>query len=459
MNRRRFMQSTLLATAGGLLSGCVAAPGAAPGGASGSAAPATGTAWLTAEDISAMPDTTMRYWFYETPERTELGKKQVVEFHEMFPNLTVDGRVAPPNTDNEMLVAFIKAGTNSHVHQSVCLEDTWYITRDLLLPLQDLPGFQDVWDRMNPNLNYTWKDGNVYSFSWYSGPRLWFYNKKMVEAAGLDSANPPKTYSEFLTWAKALTTGEQFFSALSSAEEWWRWQFIVYPFYIAATGTNQLHSDDGTQAVFNRPEAVQVYELFATLFKEGYNIKEAVEGNPFFSGQVAAALDGAAIISNAKRYAPPDFEMVVGPVPKPDDSTVAGAHTYNFVRNLALMREQSAQGEEADRINRAAWEFMKYLLSPEQLAADFAAQGDLPPVNDLLENEIYRPTLDQLGPVATEYAKYSADSYIYDMHTHLESESQAVLQKSYLNLIFDKQGAAEALADAEAQVNEILAKG
>ena len=102
-----------------------------------------------------MPATTMRYWYYETPERTALGEKQVAAFQKMFPNITVDGRTAPPAVDNEMLVAFIKAGTNSHVHQSVCNEDTWYITRDLLLALEDLPGFKEVWDRMNPNLNYT----------------------------------------------------------------------------------------------------------------------------------------------------------------------------------------------------------------------------------------------------------------------------------------------------------------
>nr|HMN30554.1 substrate-binding domain-containing protein [Caldilineaceae bacterium] len=354
ISRRSFLQGAALVTAGSLLAACQVTPGpaAAP------AASSTGTDWLHADDLAAMPATTMRYWYYETPERTALGEKQVAAFQKLFPNITVDARTAPPSVDNEMLVAFIKAGTNSHVHQSVCNEDTWYITRDLLLPLEDLPGFDEVWNRMNPKLNYTWKDDHVYSISWYSGPWVMYYNKKLVEAAGLDAANPPKTHSEFLQWAEALTKDGQFFSALSTGEEWWQWQFTTYPFYIAATGSNQLHAEDGKTAVFNKPEAVAVYELINTLFAKGYNPREAFPTNPFFSGQVAATLSGAYLISNAKREAPPEFEMVVGPVPKPDNSTVEGFPTYNFVREFVLMREQEKQGEEADRINRAAWEFM-----------------------------------------------------------------------------------------------------
>src|SRR5919112_2677414 len=68
--------------------------------------------WLHAEDISTMPDTTIRYWFYESPERSALGKKQVEEFHTLFPNITVEGRTAPDAVDNEQLLAFIRAGTN-----------------------------------------------------------------------------------------------------------------------------------------------------------------------------------------------------------------------------------------------------------------------------------------------------------------------------------------------------------
>ena len=99
------------------------------------------------------------------------------EFQSLHPNITVEGRTAPDAVDNEQLLAFIRAGTNSHVHQTVNNEDTWYIRHDLLQPLDELPGFQEVWDRLEPRANYTWRDGHVYSLSWYTDPMAMFYNQ------------------------------------------------------------------------------------------------------------------------------------------------------------------------------------------------------------------------------------------------------------------------------------------
>jgi ABC-type glycerol-3-phosphate transport system substrate-binding protein len=462
MQKRWSLVLTLTLVVGLLLAGCVgsapASAPSAPASASGSEQSTTETTvnWLMEPDASKLPPTTIRYWYYESPERIALGEQQKAAFEALYPNITVDGSTAPDAVDNDMLVAFIRAGTNSHVHQSVSMEDTWYLTRNLLLPLEDLPGFQEVWERMDPDLNYTWKDGHVYSISWYAGPRVMFYNGQRVREAGLDADNPPQTYSEFLAWAEALSGDGKWFINLSPLEEWWRWQFTGYPFYIAATGSNQMTNPEGTQAIFNSPEALQSFQLIDTLFAKGYNLTEAVQGNPFLSGQVAATLSGAALLGTIKRTAPPDFEVIVGPVPKPDGSTVQGFPTYNFVRNFAIMREQHRQGADADIVNRAAWELMKFLLSEEQLAADFAATGDLPPTRDLLTNPAYTALLDAL-PAGRAYAAYNAESFIWDMNTALGSEIIGILTRAYVDMIFDAKTPEEALAWAEQEVNSLLA--
>lgn len=443
----------------GLLVGCAgptAAPSAPAAAPSDSQAAADDVNWLMEPDAANLPATTIRYWYYESPERIKLGQAQKAAFEALYPNITIEGSTAPDAVDNDMLVAFIRAGTNSHVHQSVNNEDTWYLTRNLLLPLEDLPGFQEVWDRMDPDLNYTWTDGHVYSISWYAGPRVIFYNGQRVREAGLDADNPPQTYSEFLVWAEALSGDGQWFINLPPQEEWWRWQFTGYPFYIAATGSNQLTNPEGTQAIFNTPEALQSFELIDTLFAEGYNLTEAVQGNPFLSGQVAATLNGAALLGTIKRNAPPGFEVIVGPVPKPDGSTVEGFPTYNFVRNFAIMREQQRGGVEADVANRAAWELMKFLLSEEQLAADFAATGDLPPTGDLLTNPAYAAILDEL-PGGRDYAAFNGESFIWDMNTAMGSEIMGVLTRAYVDMIFDAKSPQEALTWAEEEVNQLLA--
>ena len=420
--------------------------------------------WLHADDISTMPETAVRYWFFETPERTELGEQQIVQFKELFPNITVEGRTAPPAVDNEQLLAFIRAGTNSHVHQTVNNEDTWYIRHDLIQPLDEMPGFQEVWDQLAPQFNYTWSDGHVYSLSWYADPMAMYYNKQLVTDAGLDPENPPTTYSEYLQWAEALTKDtnndgrpDQWFISLDVGEEWWYYEFVHYPFYVAATGTNQLHATDGKTAVFNTPEALESYELVNELFRNGQVAEGPFDADPFLTGIVAATLQGPWMLTQIPQFAPEGFEYIVGPIPKPDDAEHEGNPSFVFVRSFNLIREQAKEGEEAARTDRAAWEFMKFLLSPEQMAADFAVSGEFPAAKDLLTNPLYTETLDALGPQARWVAEYAEQGMIYDMNTSYESESMAILQENWVKMALGEMSPQEALDDSERRVNELLA--
>jgi ABC-type glycerol-3-phosphate transport system substrate-binding protein len=416
------------------------------------------TNWLTAEDISKMPETTIRYWYYESPERTELGKKQVEEFMKLHPNIKIKGSTAPPEVDNEKLLSFIKTHNNSNIHQSVNNEDLWYIDRNLLYPLDGLPGFQDVISRLDPAQNYTWKDGHVYSLSWYNDPMVLFYNKKLVVEAGLDPNNPPKTYDEFLLWAEKLSKdGKQWALAPSMGEEWWQWEFSTLPYYIAATGSSQVVSEDGKTAVFNTPQGLEPYKLFEQLFKKGYATKSTFETDPFLSGQVAITLQGPWNVSGIKRDAPEGFEYIVGPIPKPANSPAEGNPTYGFVRNFALINE-NVEGEEKDRIIRASWEFMKYLLSEEQMAADYAVSGDLPSAADFNTNPVYTSITDSYGEGMKQLVEVSKQVQISDMNTTKIVNVMDVLTKAYLQIAHGKMTAEEAIAWAEKEVNQLLAK-
>ncbi|MCD6056827.1 MAG: hypothetical protein K0Q89_357 [Thermomicrobiales bacterium] len=425
---------------------------------------AQGNDWLHAEDLATLPDTTIRYWFFESPERTALGEEQVEEFQNLHPNITVEGRTAPEAVDNEQLLAFIRAGTNSHVHQTVNNEDPWYIRHDLLQPLDELPGFQEVWDRLAPQANYTWRDGHVYSLSWYTDPMAMFYNRQLVVDAGLDPENPPVTYSEYREWAAALTKDtngdgqpDQWFISLPIGEEWWNYEFVHYPFYIAATGSNQLIDTEGKTAIFNSPAALQSYELVNELYRNGYSAEGPFDVDPFLSGIVASTLEGAWMLKTAQTSAPEGFEYIVGPLPKPDDAPHEGNPSFLFVRSLNLMREQQKEGEEAAATDRAAWEFLKFLLTPEQMAADFAAAGDFPAAADLLTNPLYTETMDSLGPQARWLADYGQQGFIYDMNTPYEAEAMAILQETWSTMALGTATPQDALAEAERRVNELLA--
>lgn len=417
------------------------------------------TNWITAEDISSMPETTIRYWFYESPELTELGKKQIEEFMKLNPNIKVEGKTAPEAVDNQQLLSFIKTHNNSHVQHSVNNEDLWYIDHDVLFPIDNFPDYKDVLARLNPDLNYTWKDGHVYSLSWYHSPMLLYYNKKLLVEAGLDPNNLPTTYDDFLVWAEKLTKpGKQWALAPWLYEDWWSWEFMLQPYYIAATGSSQVVSEDGKTAVFNTPNGIEPYKLFEQLFKKGYATKSSFEGDPFISGQVAITLDGSWLNNDIKRNASEGFEYVVGPIPKPAGSSVEGNPTFGFVRNFALVDEDLPDGEEKDRINRASWEFMKFLLSEDQMVADYTVSGNFPSAADLNSNPVFTAITDTYGPEMKKVIELGENSQIGDMNSTKEVDLMDFLNKAYLNVAHGKMTAEEAVAEAEQKVNELLSK-
>jgi len=427
------------------------------GGAVGSS---TGKNWITATDISDMPQTTIRYWFYETPERIALGQKQIAEFMRKFPNITVQGSIAPDNTDNEMLMPYIQSRTNSNVHQSVCIEDTWYFTNGLLYPLNNFPDFRQFMARFNPDLNYTWKDGNTYSISWYTTHYVMVYNKRIMEEIGWDPAKPPQTYSEYYDFARRVTRPGRYALWPWIGEEWWRWQGTVYPFYIAATGSNQLVNTNGKTAMFNNPNGVKALEFYETLFRNRWAPAEAVSSNPFIIGTAASAMTGAGIVREVMNDAPPGFDYVVAPIPIPDGNTKGRYDTLAFTRTLALIDELGVpEGEARDRVRRASWEFLKFLLSDEQGAADFAATGEFPTLVNPTSNSILKPVYDSYGPKMADVVKLSHNAVIYDMNTYLACEVLGTLAQAYARVMHNQMNAAQAMAWAEGEANKILAAG
>ncbi len=91
-----------------------------------------------------------------------------------------------------------------------------------------------------------------------------------------------------MNWAAALTKDtngdgqpDQWFISLTIGEEWWNYEFVHYPYYIAAKGDNQVISDDGTKAVFNTPEVLASYGLVNDLFRKGYSAAGPFDVDPF----------------------------------------------------------------------------------------------------------------------------------------------------------------------------------
>ncbi|MFI3172090.1 MAG: extracellular solute-binding protein [Eubacteriales bacterium] len=415
--------------------------------------------WITAEDISDMPQTTIRYWYYETPERIALGEEQIERFMELYPNITVEGSTAAQFSDNEMLMQYVNAGTNSNIHQSVNFEDIWYVSNDLLYPLNNFPDFEEFYAQFEPSYNYTWTDGNTYSISWYNSSYCMYYNMDILNAAGITEV--PTTYSEYYAMCEAVTDASAKVWAIAPniTDVWWRWGTNALAYYVAAEGNADLVSDDGVSAAVDTEGGLEMYEFFDTIFDEGWALIEEYDSDPFLIGQTASTLGGSDVFKTITTDAASDFNFATGPMLVPDDSDGEGYSTYTFVRNLCIFDELSLEdGEEKDRVRRASWEFLKFILSEEESALDFAATGEMPCYVDSINNPAFTEVFDSYGDQFIQYVEDSSNGTIVDVNSALICDIMDPLQKAIISLAYEPEvTGAEALAEAVEGVNEILA--
>lgn len=258
--------------------------------------------------------------------------------------------------------------------------------------------------------NYYAVDGVQYSMPFNSSTPILMYNKDAFKEAGLDPEKPPATYDELKKAAKALTSGEQYgFSILN-----YGW-FIEE--LIAAQGGLFVNEDNGrkgdaTEAVFNGKEGQQVFQLISDMYEEGtfYNSGQNWDDirAAFQSGKIAMYLDSSAGVRDIVEQS--SFEVGAGYLPVPEAAEREGVIIGGASLWMANGIEESQQ--------KAAWEFMKYLTSPEVQAKWHVNTGYFAINTDAYEQEIVQTewdtypqlkvTVDQLGDTKSSIATQGA---------------------------------------------------
>lgn len=210
--------------------------------------------------------------------------------------------------------------------------------------------------------NYYTVDGKQYSMPFNSSTPVLIYNKDAFKKAGLDPEKAPRTYDELKEAAKKLTikkggdTSQYGFSILN-----YGWFFEEL---LAAQGGHFVNNDNGraetaTEAAFNDELGLNVFNLIRDMHKEGtfYNVGQNWDDMraAFQSGKMAMYLDSSAgvktIVDNA------GFEVGVSYLPVPKEEEREGV----IIGGASLWMANGIDEEK----QKAAWEFMKYLTTPE----------------------------------------------------------------------------------------------
>ena len=151
-------------------------------------------------------------------------------------------------------------------------------------------------------------DGKLYALQPVTNTIALFYNKSILEAAGI---TPPTTWDELKTTAAALTQGDQYGFAMSNINTYeGTWQFLPF-----------MWSNGGDEKDINTPETAEALQLVKDLLDQGSLSQSTVTWSQADVADQFAAGNAAMMINGPWNFGTLDavegLEYGIVPIPAP----------------------------------------------------------------------------------------------------------------------------------------------
>jgi sn-glycerol 3-phosphate transport system substrate-binding protein len=318
-------------------------------------------------------------------------------------------------------------------------------------------------------------DGVLYpAYANVSGTVL-YYNKAHFSRAGLDPEAPPETLQEVYDAARALRD-----AGVSEKPFVFKASHTFLTNWLIGQGVEVVNEENGraglaTEATFDTPEAVELMELLRQMNDEGLlNVFSSTEGG--IDHYLALVNQQSSMIIETSTATTTIRDALAGTITAADvgvdidesginlDQLVPGTGQFPGVEipgqvspggGAFFMLNTSEPAEQA-----AAWEFLKFMLQPEQ-ATEWHINGGYLPILKSLENEpavqdfwqndvagvLLQPAIEQLDDADPDRPGPLIGPYV-DFVDATQQAMEAIL--------LDGQDIEDALGNAQSDITESL---
>jgi len=280
-----------------------------------------------------------------------------------------------------------------------------YASIDALVPLEEMPGAQELFARLDKR-TLQQNLGHNYYVPLAVDITMMIYNKELFKEAGLDPEKPPQTWDAFLDAAAkidalpARTDGADVKGTVfwNEALAWggWYWN-MLQPIYLNGNQNKcQMLNRLGTDIAFDKPECGMA-AFFAFTKQAQQHAPPAMDAKNFFSRTVGMWPQyGYSWEPNLKTAAERPMEIGkdvgIAPVPVPK----AGDTSYTTLGGRPLMIMKTTPDRQAQ-----AWEFVKFLMEDQNNLQFLKELGYLPAITSLQADPYFaeparKPFVDML---------------------------------------------------------------
>lgn len=288
-------------------------------------------------------------------------------------------------------------------------------------------------------------EGKLVGMPYSLSTPLIYYNADIFEQAGLPKDQGPKSWEDVIAFSKIIKekTGKYGLYTREGGDNWTQ-QAIM-----ESNGAKMMETVDGkTKAVFASPEGIAAFQKYAdmvlvdkTCFHASWD--EGVQG--FLNGEVAMLHGTSGYVNTIQNSAKFDVRSVRTPYWEGHKASAPAGGNM-----LAIPTEDPEE-------QKAAWEFIKFLVSVDSMAKWTKGTGYIPTRNGVLEaenglksfveeNKLFRPAVEQLENVSP-WASFPGDSGV---------EAEKILVDTREEILQGTVDAATGLKKAQDSINALL---
>ncbi len=389
------------------------------------------------------------YWSANNPYEQEVAREVIAEWNTQHPDMPVHHQPIPEGqSSEEVILAAIAGRTTPDIYSNAWPGDVeFYVRAKALIALDQ---FADCDSLLSSRCvadvvaQARSRDGKLYQMPWKTNPIMMMYNARLFRQMGFDKA--PSTYSEFLAAAKLRQDRSCWMGIIDIRVLWWQRFFDFYPLYLAASEGKTLVSGDSV--LFENASAVATMNFLQTVYREDYFPKQKMSATSdfFLLGKAATRFTGPWEITHAEKFKSAGFEYDFAPMPVPD-GLEGPVYTYGDLKNIVIFSTCQRP--------RAAWEFVKFMVSRQNDLRLLEIASQLPLRQGLLSDSLFAVYFTKNSRMIA-FAQQAEYVRGIDQSPVMKEIFDAISQEYEAAVVYAAKSPAEAVRDAAARVRLIL---